>query len=188
MNNRSRMNREERQAQITHAAIDLFVEYGYKGTTTSQIAEAAGVSEVTLFRNFESKKEIFLNGVMPILTQTLEDKLKIQDDMSPQKALENLLVDRLAVISDNHKVVRLVLMENQMNQELGDMDFIRKVGDQIQKGLNEMGFKTDKQDFIMRLIMGSILSFLYLPEKDENAVREFAAELARTINILDNHR
>ena len=188
INTRTRMSREERQAQITEVAIDLFVENGYKGTTTAQIAEAAGISEVTLFRNFNSKREIFLHGVMPILTHTLEDKLKVHKDISPEEALVSFLVDRLAVISENHKVVRLVLMENQMNHELGDMDFIKKVGVQIQKGLHEMGFKDANQDFIMRLIMGSILSFLYLPEKDDGTVREFASELARTISLIDKNR
>ncbi|WP_409228779.1 TetR/AcrR family transcriptional regulator [Gudongella sp. SC589] len=187
-NNRTRMNREERQVQITQVAIKLFVENGYKGTTTAQIAEAAGISEVTLFRNFESKREIFLHGVMPILTHTLEDKLKVDKDKSPEEVLESFLVDRLAVISENHGVVRLVLMENQMNHELGDIDFIKKVGGQIQKGLQEMGFKEGMQDFTMRLIMGSILSFLYLPETDEDTVREFAAELARTIATIDKNR
>ncbi|UUZ81844.1 TetR/AcrR family transcriptional regulator [Paenibacillus sp. P26] len=38
------------------AAIDLIAEQGYDGTTTKEIASAAGVSEVTLFRHFGSKQ------------------------------------------------------------------------------------------------------------------------------------
>ena len=42
------------------AAIDLIAEQGYDGTTTREIAAAAGVSEVTLFRHFGSKQALLI--------------------------------------------------------------------------------------------------------------------------------
>ncbi|WP_426454698.1 TetR/AcrR family transcriptional regulator [Paenibacillus sp. S-38] len=42
------------------AAIDLIAEQGYDGTTTKEIAAAAGVSEVTLFRHFGSKQALLI--------------------------------------------------------------------------------------------------------------------------------
>ncbi|WP_422486662.1 TetR/AcrR family transcriptional regulator [Gudongella sp. DL1XJH-153] len=186
--NRIRMSRQERQAQILKVAMEIFVDNGYKGTTTAQIAEAAGISEVTLFRNFDSKREIFLQGVIPILTETLEESLTIEDSETPQKALERFLEDRLSVISENHGVVRLILMENQMNHELSDIDFIKTIGDLIQNGLERIGFKIINEDFTIRLIMGSILSFLFLPARDECAVKEFAGRLANMIDATSKTR
>ena len=49
------MGRAETRERILGAAAALFAERGYIGTTTSAIADAAGVNEVTLFRHFESK-------------------------------------------------------------------------------------------------------------------------------------
>ncbi|MGM0396201.1 MAG: TetR/AcrR family transcriptional regulator [Bacillota bacterium] len=187
-NSKKRMSREERQAQIIEAAMKLFVQNGYKGTTTVQIAEAAGISEVTLFRNFASKRDIFLQGVIPVLTETLEESLASDENESPKEALERFLVDRLTVISENHGVVRLILMENQMNQELSDIDFIKTIGEMIQKGISSMGFDNGKEDFTIRLIMGSILSFLYIPEKNDEKIRKFAAEIADAINIINRNR
>jgi AcrR family transcriptional regulator len=43
------------EARILAAAAELLAERGYTGTTTSAIAERAGVNEVTLFRRFETK-------------------------------------------------------------------------------------------------------------------------------------
>ncbi|WP_223067067.1 TetR/AcrR family transcriptional regulator [Paenibacillus caui] len=40
------------------AAIDLMAEKGYDGTTTKEIALAAGVNEVTLFRHFGTKQKL----------------------------------------------------------------------------------------------------------------------------------
>lgn len=181
--NKIRMSREERQAQIIEVSMKIFVEKGYKGTTTAHIAEVAGISEVTLFRNFDSKREIFLQGVVPILTETLEESLRMEDSESPREALERFLSDRLSVISENHGVVRLILMENQMNQELSDIDFIKTIGELIKKGFTRMGFKIENEDFVVRLIMGSILSFLFLPARNEQTVQEFAGELARIIDL-----
>ena len=40
---------------LIDAALELLGEHGYRGTTTRAIAERAGLSEVTLFRQFGSK-------------------------------------------------------------------------------------------------------------------------------------
>jgi AcrR family transcriptional regulator len=49
--------------QILQAALRVIAEAGYAGATTKEIAKAAGVSEVTLFRRFGSKKELLLTAV-----------------------------------------------------------------------------------------------------------------------------
>jgi AcrR family transcriptional regulator len=46
--------------KLISAAIDLIAEQGYDGTTTKEIAAAAGVSEVTLFRHFGSKQALLV--------------------------------------------------------------------------------------------------------------------------------
>ncbi|MEK0312452.1 TetR/AcrR family transcriptional regulator [Cohnella sp. 56] len=44
--------------KIMLAALDLMAEKGYDSTTTKEIAAAAGVNEVTLFRHFGSKQNL----------------------------------------------------------------------------------------------------------------------------------
>ena len=58
-----RLSRDDRREQIIQAALLVFIEKGYASTTTSEIAKTAGISEVTLFRNFTSKREIFYAGI-----------------------------------------------------------------------------------------------------------------------------
>ncbi len=61
---RSRITHERLQA----AALQLFVEHGYAGTTTAQIAAEAGVSEMTLFRHFPTKESLLLEDLFdPVL-------------------------------------------------------------------------------------------------------------------------
>src|SRR5499427_8977138 len=45
--------------QILETAITLFAQRGFRGTTTKEIALAAGVNEVTIFRHFATKQELY---------------------------------------------------------------------------------------------------------------------------------
>lgn len=52
--------RNPTRQRLIHTALELFASQGVTATTTKQIAEAAGVNEVTLFRNFGSKHGLLL--------------------------------------------------------------------------------------------------------------------------------
>ncbi|MBT3318362.1 MAG: TetR/AcrR family transcriptional regulator [Clostridia bacterium] len=45
--------------KIIAAARELFEKNGFAGTTTKEISQLAGISEVTLFRHFETKRNLF---------------------------------------------------------------------------------------------------------------------------------
>ena len=45
--------------RILEAGLSLFSKKGYLGTTTKDIAKKAGVAELTLFRHFSSKENLF---------------------------------------------------------------------------------------------------------------------------------
>src|SRR5215813_1364862 len=49
----------EIRQQILKTAIRLFAQKGFRGTTTKEIALAAGVNEVTIFRHFSSKQDLY---------------------------------------------------------------------------------------------------------------------------------
>jgi AcrR family transcriptional regulator len=50
----------ERRRHLVETAIRLFTEGSYRGTTTAEIARAAGVSEPILYRHFASKRDLYL--------------------------------------------------------------------------------------------------------------------------------
>src|SRR5215208_6519149 len=54
-----RMCADERRLQIAEVAMRLFSESGFRGTTTKEIAQAAGVSEAIIFRHFATKEELY---------------------------------------------------------------------------------------------------------------------------------
>lgn len=54
------MTGEARREQILAAALAAFADGGYAGTTTDQVARAAGVSQPYVIRLFGSKQQLFL--------------------------------------------------------------------------------------------------------------------------------
>jgi AcrR family transcriptional regulator len=56
----TRLPAAERRLHLIETAIRLFSEGSYRGTTTAEIARAAGVSEPILYRHFASKRDLYL--------------------------------------------------------------------------------------------------------------------------------
>jgi len=57
---RTRLPSDERRQSIVVAAVPLFAAKGFNGTTTRELAEAAGVSEALLYKHFPSKETLYL--------------------------------------------------------------------------------------------------------------------------------
>jgi AcrR family transcriptional regulator len=55
----SKLSREERRAAIVEAVRRVFAEKGFHGTTTRELARAAGVSEALLFKHFPNKEALY---------------------------------------------------------------------------------------------------------------------------------
>lgn len=51
---------ERTRARILHAALELFEAQGYRATTITQIAAAAGVTPMTFFRHFPTKDSVLV--------------------------------------------------------------------------------------------------------------------------------
>lgn len=102
---------EETRRRILEAATRLFTESGYAGSTTRRISEAAGVNEVTLFRHFESKQNLFMELFekfgAPAVTAAIEAQLSgdyRQDLLRIGNYFMTLMIER-------RDIVRLVMCE-----------------------------------------------------------------------------
>lgn len=81
--NRPRLPRGERRAQLLGAALDAFSESGYHQTLMDDIAERAGVSKPVLYQHFDSKLDLYLaiaRGVAEEVLTTLTAALASTDD------------------------------------------------------------------------------------------------------------
>ncbi|MGG5171140.1 TetR/AcrR family transcriptional regulator [Pseudarthrobacter sp. J1738] len=88
----ARLPRDERRAQLLHAALEVFVANGYHGAAMDEIAETARVSKPVLYQHFPSKRELYL----ALLDSNLEE-------------LTGLLLGALNSTQDNKERVQAVM-------------------------------------------------------------------------------
>ncbi len=93
---------DETSQKIIDAAMALVRDKGYVATTTKEIARVAGVNECTLFRKFESKKDIVLQGanqagwranVIPEIFENVEWDLQADLEMFMRAYIDRMTPD-----------------------------------------------------------------------------------------------
>ena len=102
-----RVKRGTAQQHLLDAAQQLFAERGYRGTTTKDIAQRAGVSENLIFRYFNSKSELMLAAVVDPLFAILlhvSDRWQLNDAFraQPHQQIVHSFVGELVDLIDSH--------------------------------------------------------------------------------------
>ena len=88
MNATLRQTAEERREAVLAAALIAFAHGGLHGTSTEDIARAAGISQPYLFRLFGTKKKLFVATVERCMAETLELFRAAAGDRRGEEALE----------------------------------------------------------------------------------------------------
>ena len=76
---------DERKKQLLQVALDVFIEKGYYGTSTREIARRAGVSSGLLFHYFSNKDSIYLE-----LVRIGVEEMKINTEIAMEAPREYL--------------------------------------------------------------------------------------------------
>ncbi|NNG96465.1 TetR/AcrR family transcriptional regulator [Gordonia araii NBRC 100433] len=87
----------ETRAKLLNATIDCLVEYGYSGTTTSRVAERAGVTRGAQLHHFGSRNDLVSAAVQHLAARRTADAVEqvgaLQASPDPVSALLELLWD-----------------------------------------------------------------------------------------------
>ena len=92
----TRLTTEERRAALLEAIRSAFAEKGFHGTTTRELAEAAGVSEALLFKHFPSKDAMYAAMQEACWSEVAEQELNRLSKLDPSTSSLVLLVYVLA--------------------------------------------------------------------------------------------
>lgn len=107
---------------IVEAAIKIFGEKGFNGTTTREISQAAGIAEGTVFRHFPNKTSILhfiVDYYVPLLgVESLEQAVNDCRDMDKQTALRHIIQNRFDTIVGGKDLMRIILTEMQYDSAL----------------------------------------------------------------------
>ena len=203
------MKGDERREQILATAVNLFSRNGFRGTTTKEIARAAGVSEAMVFRHFATKEALYgailddkgcREGVGKFPwenNEILRNAIAEKDDFTVfyQMALSALEKHQSSV-----PFLRLLFYSALEEHELAEQffgDFIAKVygfigeyirGRQEDGALRDIEPRVAVRAFLGMLIHHSLNNILWdkdrrlLNVSNEEAARNFAEILLRGIS------
>jgi AcrR family transcriptional regulator len=86
------MSSEERRGSIIKAVRRVFADKGFDGTTTRDLAKAAGVSEALLFKHFPNKEALFAAMQLSCFTGQYHGKLEQLMELEPSSSTLVLMV------------------------------------------------------------------------------------------------
>ncbi|GAQ00277.1 TetR family transcriptional regulator [Companilactobacillus farciminis] len=112
--------------QVLKAAINLFSKQGYDGTSTSQIAEASGMSQATIFKYYKSKEDLLLVILEPLIEHLLPtygkefaQKLSEQDK-NLASMIHFIVQDRYHFLVQNKDAAMILVSQLLINQQIKD--------------------------------------------------------------------
>ncbi len=205
------MTGDERRQQILMTAVELFSQRGFKGTTTKEIARAAGVSEAMVFRHFENKDALYdaildtkgcQDGVRRFpweQNETLKLAISQKDDFA---VFYNIALDALNKHQADEAFMRLLFYSALEEHDLAERffnEFIERIYDfigsyvqqrQLDGAFREMNPKMAVRTFLGMIIHHSLNNILWdknriiLDIPNEEAARNFAEILLNGITSL----
>jgi AcrR family transcriptional regulator len=136
----ARMRAPQRRRQLLEVAAKLFAERGYRGTTTADLASAAGVTEPILYRHFENKLDLFVTLIDEVGKEVIgawREALSDIDD--PRRRLRLLLEANPATHQRGRGVYRIIFQA--MTELAGD----RAITAALRRHVNRLhGFLRDE--------------------------------------------
>jgi AcrR family transcriptional regulator len=177
-----RLPADERRGQIVSVAMRLFSERGFRGTTTKEIAQAAGVSEAIIFRHFATKEDLYTaiidrkscTGVGAGLNQgegahSMADHLRCRISEAMERDDDRAVFEGLALAMMEHheedpQFLRLLLYSALEGHQLAQIFWDRNVrvmyeflGSYVRRRQREGALRDADPLVVVRALTGSVI-------------------------------
>ncbi len=200
-----RMCGAARRDDIVRVSIKLFSQRGFRGTTTKEIAQAAGISEAMVFRHFATKRELYTAILdYKACAAALNDPREVFADAVSRKddraVFEGIACEALNHHEKDTDFNRLLLHSALEGHELSQMFWERTVlqiyqflGSYIRERQRDGAFRNMDPVIVVRAFMGMIIHHSLnnnlwdvkrrlLDISNEQAAREFTEIIMRGIS------
>jgi TetR/AcrR family transcriptional regulator len=114
-----RLPASDRRRQLVETALDFFSRKGFSGTTTKEIAAAAGVTEALIFRHFPTKQDLYNavldhhhdNGQLPECIAQWKSCMDRNDDEGLIRAIVERVIEGYRRDLRGHRVLLFAVLE-----------------------------------------------------------------------------
>ena len=113
------MQKNNMEEQILLVAKELFMQYGYEGVSTTQVAKAVGCNQALVHYYYRTKQNLF----KIICQQEIQKMLKIladipQEDISFEDFIENIIEAQIGFLKNNPDAPFFIIGELRHNSEV----------------------------------------------------------------------
>lgn len=181
--------RKNTKEAIAAAGLKFFSEKGYLGATTREIAKLAGVSEVTLFRHFSNKQNLFISILQQYsFLPQLRELTKELQKRPLKEALKVIAINFLNELRAKRDLINIIHAEHKRYPEVLK-EYFRNLSDSLitelaefLRGYEREGILRDGDIFLMaKAFFGLFFSYFHceelkgaIPEyRDEEIVEEY---------------
>jgi AcrR family transcriptional regulator len=168
--------KHDRRQDILAAAMELFAERGFRGTTTRDLATQAEVNEAIIFRHFKNKEELYRaileNKACEDRDAQLEEFERLAGANDDQKFFETLGRKFLERHENDTTFLRLLLFSALEGHQLSEMFVASMTGrnppnfiaNYIQRRIDEGVFREVDPQLAARAFLGMFASFVLFQE------------------------
>jgi AcrR family transcriptional regulator len=196
-----RRSTEEVRTLVLTAARKLFSVHGYRGTSTRDIATAAGVTSAAIYRHFGSKEGLFEAAVEEPLHATvdgfLDDWEFIGSDQHHNDVAARLFMKSVVRLLRENRELFAAYLHGRSAREVEESALSRELGnvvDRVQTAITGQGLVGVDVPVAVRCVAGMLMSlvlyddFLFPPDDrpaDNRILNEAVALTLRGIESRD---
>jgi AcrR family transcriptional regulator len=170
-----------RQKRILEAASAIFIEKGYERATTREIADAADISEGTLYNYFASKRDLLLGLCQEFAEETVEAIVSIQAE-SVEDLLTRVLANRFQHVR-SRRLLTLILDQSRLDPEVRHYyvgqalsRIISEAEQQIQAMTADGITRPVNPAIAARTLIGAMMGFAILFDLKDEAIEAISSE------------
>ena len=196
-----RRSTEEVRRLVLTAARKLFSVYGYHGTSTRDVATAAGVTAPAIYRHFGSKEGLFEAAVEEPLHATvdgfLDDWEFVGSDQRHNEVAARLFMTGVVRLLRDNRELFAAYLQGRSDREVEESALSRELGnvvDRVQTAITGQGLAGVDVPVTVRCVTGMLMSlvlyddFLFPPDDrptDNRILDEVVALTLRGIESRD---
>lgn len=189
---------EQRVAELLDIATEVFVEHGFEGASTNEIARRANCSKTTLYCRFPTKQELFI----AVLERRMEEMFnELFTALPVEGELEQTLMEfgsrvlQVALSKQKIRLERVVSMEAERFPELarrffelgpkrGHQELSRYLEEQIKRGRLAQADPHLMAEHLISLITGGPVHWRMFGLRDRGAVKDQKLRLEAAVKAF----
>lgn len=165
-----RLSREDKRRRIIDAAVKVFAEKGFFGSKVSEIAEAAGVADGTIYLYFKSKDDILISLFSEKMSEIVKQLQAILSEIDdPETKMRRYVIEHLKLVARQPDLMQVLTVELRQSarfiKEYSPKAFARYlavIGSIIEEGQKSGVFRRDVDAGILRRALFGLIDEISL--------------------------